>query len=35
MASEKVEIYLKKNKFHPSTNFPLVSYQKSEQQKNG
>ena len=32
MASYKVEICLKK-KTHPSTNIPLPSYRKSEQQK--
>ena len=32
MASYKVEICLKKKKPTPSTNIPLLSYQKSEQQ---
>ena len=32
MASWKVEFCLKKKKTHPSTNIPLFSYRKSEQQ---
>ena len=32
MASYKVEISLKNKKTHPSTNIPLLSYRKSEQQ---
>ena len=33
IASKKVEICLKKKKTHPSTNIPLLSYRKSEQQE--
>ena len=33
MASQKVEICLKKKKPTPTTNIPLLSYRKSEQKQ--